>query len=172
MSLSNTERLILANQYRILELLDPQNVADHSQSRDAIERGYVAAYPNLLSEDENPEFPLEESSFVVKALSMFDAMQRSFKNLGSVPGVKPQDVAFDGFDGNNETTYMAYARFVVDQENRFDYLTFGGDRLNSLTPRVTAYRGMLRKWIEMDESYELSAEQIRALIEAQHQRNQ
>ena len=51
------------------------------------------------------------------------------------------DVKFHGFDGNEESSHMSIARFLVDKMNRFS--RFKGRELNSHYPTYDRYRGML-----------------------------
>lgn len=51
-------------------------------------------------------------------------------------------VKFMGFDGNNETSHMGIARFLVEKMGRWSQ--FKGRELNSHMPMVATYRRMLR----------------------------
>ena len=170
MRLTKTERLILANQYRILELLEPDNAESYEKIREGIEWGYEAAIDDVLS---NIFDGLEkkECSFVVHVMSMYDALQRSYRELEDKTGIEEREVEFPGFDGNNETSYYAYAKYVVEREERFTYLK-GADDLNSHMPMLQSYRQMLPVWEdEMDSPYEMSHDQMRRVLDGKRRRD-
>lgn len=167
-TLSKAQRLILANQYTIMMLLDKKNAKDYESSREAVTSGYAAAMENLFGWifDGLPE---AGCSLVIRSMSMYEALQRSYKELGkqkaTAAGINESQVSYPGFDGNNETTYMAYARYVRGYEGRFDYLDTEDD-CNSHRPMVARYRAMLPLWNdEMEGSYGLTADQMKRLLE-------
>lgn len=163
MKLTKAERLILANQYRILAHLDSQDAKSYERHVEALESGFESAIEALFSSIFDG-IDSRDCSLVVRAMALYDALQRSQKNLAEGAGVSTEDVRFPGFDGNNETEYMAYARYVVEREERFTYLEPVGGSFNSHMPFVERYRAMLREWKEMGESYDLSENQIKRLL--------
>ena len=56
-------------------------------------------------------------------------------------------VEFRGFDGNNETSYMAITRFLIDQMGLWSQ--FKGRELNSHMPMVATYGRMLTMFAPM-----------------------
>lgn len=91
----------------------------------------------------------ENVRFVVDVLDMWSFMEEAFEALSVKDKellkeeAKPygEHVEFIGFDGNNETSYMGIARFLIDKMNRFT--RFKGRDLNSHSPKVARYRKML-----------------------------
>ncbi len=165
MKLSKVERLILANQYRILARLDESNAGWCERMREALESGYEGAYSGLF----NAIFDglsAEQCSFVIRTMDMYNALQRSYTALADKSGIDERSGKFPGFDGNNETEHMGYAEYVVEQEDRFPGLQLGGDRFNSHTRSIPRYRAMLAVWRELGESYELSKDQMRHVLDA------
>lgn len=163
MALTKSERLILANQYRILTFVDPKNAKSYERAQEALESGYESAINTLF----DPIFDgLSESecSFVIRVMAMYDALQRSQSTLGANAGVTKEEVQFPGFDGNHETEYMAYARYVIQHEDRFTYLEPVGSDFNSHMPSLALYRAMLREWQAAGEKYDLSEGEIRHLL--------
>lgn len=51
MELSKYERLVLANQYKILSLLDSSNAADHDRICEALEQGFPLVYEELFKQE-------------------------------------------------------------------------------------------------------------------------
>ena len=166
--LTKAQRLILANQYTIMALIDKQNAKDHEKSREAVTSGYASAIGQLFDWifDGLPE---AECSLVIQSMAMYEALQRSYEALGeeavAAVGIRKGQVSYPGFDGNNETEYMAYARFVRGHEGRFGYLDTVDD-CNSHMPMIGRYRAMLPVWKDQfDQSYELTVDQMKRLLE-------
>ncbi|KHJ54538.1 hypothetical protein LA66_13995 [Aureimonas altamirensis] len=115
----------------------------------------------------------EQVRFVVDVLDMWRFIERSWRALPApeqqrvhqqVPhlGTGPE---FIGFDGNNETEYMSIARMFVIGMERFTEFT--GRSLNSHSPKVDRYRGMLRDFLPMRDNLhtgDLSADQLITLL--------
>lgn len=165
MTLTKTERLILANQYRILGHLDPENADYYGRSQKALERGYESAIDNLF-EPIVDGLSASQCSFVINVMAMYDALQRSQMSAGDASGVTANEVRFPGFDGNNETDYMSYARFVVDHEDRFTSLETTGHGFNSHMPSRGRYQAMLGEWQSLGKSYELGVPEMQRVLRA------
>lgn len=160
MKLSKTERLILANQYRILEILIPGESEGYSQHRMALEDGYALHYSDAFQNiwDELPE---SECELVLDVLSMHSALHFSYEALENKAGIKENSIKFDGFDGNNETHYMSYCRYFCDRLGRYAELAdHGHDGYNSHMPTLEMYGRMLDAWRAMGKPNELTREQI------------
>lgn len=73
---------------------------------------------------------------VVNILDMYHLLELSYADLGEdeKTGISEHDVQFGGFDGNNETSHMSTARFLIEDMGRFE--RFKGRSLNSHSPSV------------------------------------
>lgn len=166
-TLTKAERLILANQYTIMAMIDPERAKDYEKSREAVTSGYAAAIEDLFGWIFDG-LPASECSLVINSMSVYDALQRSYKadpKKAEAAGIKKGGVSFPGFDGNNETEYMAYARHVRNYEHRFTYLDTEDD-CNSHMPMIGRYRAMIDVWkSQLGGSYDLSADQMKKLLE-------
>lgn len=142
-----TERRILANQYRILALLDNEQSEDYSAKAEALERGYETHFDDEWFTKDEDVLPADQCQEVLSVLSMYDDLFVSFGKLTDKSGIEPQDVVFRGFDGNDETKHMAYAKFfceTFDGGRRFQTLRAApGFEFNSHTPSLSRYRAML-----------------------------
>lgn len=164
MKLSKLDRQILANQHAILEKLDEQNADHHAHMQKVYQRGYAINYSDDFQSIYD-EFGTEKSKFVVDVLDMYDSMQRGWKQNGSPEELKGR-LGFPGFDGNNETEYMSYARFVIEDEGRWSNLEI--DDFNSHMMTLPFYQKMLAAWSAKgtSERYDLSIEDINEILEA------
>ncbi|WP_349609051.1 YfbU family protein [Cupriavidus sp. DF5525] len=118
-----------------------------------------------------------EVRFVVNVLDMWSFVEIGYRNLDQDDrdrierevGPLGKHVAFRGFDGNNEASYMGIALFFVEKMGRFG--EFKGRDMNSHVPMVGAYRAMLRAFEPMRKTLigaNLGADQIIAILQARN----
>ncbi len=166
MELSHTERWILSNQFRILQLLDKDNAEYYAKAKEAVDSGYELEYGSLsqyLDSDVTTEAECRE---VIEILSMFDALRYSHDNLFDKAGIEEWRIKFAGFDGNNEVKQMAYARYYCNLDGgRFVHLERGDD-FNSHCSVLGRYRSMLSEWKRSGSPHQLSKEEIMQIAEA------
>ena len=147
MALSKLGRRLLANQYRIMELLDEEERDFCKQMEEALENGFSDYYEEKLSGWMSEEMSPEESAFVRDALDVHGVLQHCYEGLDDKGGIEESRLAFPGFDGNHEGRYLAYADFLRTKEERFDYVKLSGfDGLNSHAPFAARYKRMVREW--------------------------
>ena len=165
MKLTKVERLLLANQYRILSMLEKERADEYDALREALERGYEAVYEDRIFLDIFDGLPVEECRFGQEVMALYWTIQRSYEELPDKAGIDERHIVFRGFDGNYETEYLAYARYVVEKEQRFPYLKLGRARFNSHMPMVEHYRRQIALWESMDKKPELTAADITSILE-------
>ena len=166
MDLSKKERLILRNQLKILEELEPEEAEYYRKTRKAIEKGFSLHYePKVLLYEEMSE---EECREVINILNMYRALTFSYKNLDDKSEIEEVKIEFPGFDGNNETKQLAYAEYFMNDLDRFAELRDDSDYpdYNSHSRRLEQYRRMLNEWNAIGNKHELSKEEIIRLINA------
>ena len=158
LKLSLTERIILANQLRILEAVDPDEAKFYQHQRDALERGYELEYAELATAFSDDGLSDAECNEVYQILEMHRALHFGQRELPADAGISATDVKFRGFDGNNETKYMAYVRFIRT-EDKYDEM---GDAngFNSHMPMLGRYRRMLRVYSEIKEQQRRTSEDL------------
>ncbi len=139
--LSRAERQILANQYRILEYLEPDAEEDWQLLRQVLEEGYELEYYTYYD-------PLPESECVLVSsiLQMCWVLQRRLAELDDLPELLNRDIVENvGFDGNHETKHMLYAEFLVEKCGKFEGITTIGT-FNSHSPRLQFYKELLARY--------------------------
>jgi len=162
MKLTKIERWILSNQYRLLQVIYPDEADYFGQCREVLERGYELHYDWITEYiyDGNDVMSSEECKEVIDILDMFSALKRAYEALDDKSGIEEWTVKFSGFDGNNETKQMAYARcFCSLDGGRFTELDRGDD-FNSHSPVLDAYRRMLIEWRNSEDRYHLSEDDL------------
>jgi uncharacterized protein YfbU (UPF0304 family) len=140
--LTELERLMLMNQYRILASLDESNSYQHTQYADILQRGHVGLYGDMfdsLSEGSSEE----DLNEVDDILTMFNFIDNALEALA--PEQRQQldlkKLSFSGFDGNHDKHY-SIARFLIEKMDRFQ--EYAGQQLNSHTSSsLPKYRKML-----------------------------
>jgi len=154
MNLTKTERLILANQYRILEILVPVEADDYRQKHDIVRQGYAGHY-SQLDQWFYEEMSVERCSEIRQILDMFRALTNARTRGLEVSGDK---LAFVGFDGNDEGEEFGYVTFLVETLHRWDELKTSD--LNSHWPMLPRYRAMVSAWEASGEKFELTQQDI------------
>jgi uncharacterized protein len=161
-TLTDLERLNLVNQYQMLQAVhkdDDYLVKYYRRLQEIFERGYVHLYDEAF-DSLSEELSKEISDEVLSILDMHRAMLWS---LGQKPD--PADVErvkFLGFDANNESRHLAFARFYTQDGDKYEELKV----FNSHHPTLESYRKMLREWDRMDRNHQLSKVQIDSILEA------
>lgn len=159
MTFSTYERLLLSSQYRILNKIDPGQSWD--TFAEILENGFEGEYWQI----ENNIYPPLTSDgchFVLTILSVYDALQRPYLTTSEkLPG----DIVFPGFDGNNETEYLGYFQFLLNQ-GRFTSLKRMAPDGNSHAPFASLYRQMIVAWESVGSPHSLSGANANAVLDA------
>jgi uncharacterized protein YfbU (UPF0304 family) len=169
LKLTKLERISLINQYKIMEALYPDEATQLSVQREVLERGYEMLYAwgfDMISDGEGA-MSVDESKEVWDTMDMFDAIERSKpKNFDTSPYLRTK---FGGYDGNNESKFMAFARFTVERLERFEYLPMErAGSWNSHMPVRDTYNRMLEKWKNLPsiQRFSMSVEQLKSVLDA------
>lgn len=158
MQLSRTERWILSNQYRILELLDQENAESHRNAREALDDGFEMYYGWLCEHvlDGEEVVTEEESKYVIDVLDMFNAMQQAYDDLADRSGIDTVFLTFPGFSANYEGKFLRFARYFCRERNAYESLRKSGDGLDSHMPTDDFYPRMLKAWKQSANTHDLS----------------
>lgn len=172
MKLSQVERLMLSNQFKILERLYPEEKEFFEEDRKAIEEGYVIHYKEILDRFVSPDELSEEASReVLDILSMYRSITFSYEDLSieeKEEFSRKYDIKFEGFDANDpyEIKLLMYTRYFIVDKERFQELLN-----NKEYPDFNSHRQMLGKYRRMlilynnFESHKLNKDQITELLE-------
>lgn len=160
-SLSLKDRLVLQNLYLILEKLYP--AGGFAEKRKIVEEGYTYHYSDLFISLTNEEMSIEDSKFVIDVLEMYRGIIYSNRKLGT-NSIK--EAYFKGFDGNNESSLMCYAKFFVFDLNRYEEIQEISGDFNSHSPMRIQYEHMLKKWkaLELDKRYSMTKSELEDLL--------
>jgi uncharacterized protein YfbU (UPF0304 family) len=163
-ALTKVERLLLVNQFRLLQAAnkDDDHLSRHYRRLEEIfERGYVRLYSEAFSDLSDEVLP-EISEEVLSILDMHRAMLWS---LGEKPDPQYlEKVKFQGFDANNEGEHLGFAKFFQQHPDRPKYEELR--IVNSHHSTLPRYRKMLTEWQRMGREPRLTRTQIDSILEA------
>lgn len=169
MDLSKVERLMITNQFKILEKLYPEDKEYYEIHRKALEEGYKLHYNDAfesLSTDEMTELECRE---VIDILNMYRALTFSYEKLEVKDDLSKESIKFKGFDGNDpaEIKRLLYTRYFIMDLDRFQELKYDEKHpsFNSHWPALNKYRKMLASWEEINKKHVLTREEIIHIVE-------
>ena len=127
--LTDAERLVLINQYAILELLSralPEDArrgggVDHDPGayawrREALASGYDVLVDEAMDGVREPSLSRREQLDVLEILDMWSDLQRGFRSLEDRRGLTFEDVAFPGWDENGAKGELEFASLFCYRE--------------------------------------------------------
>ncbi len=160
-TLTLKERLLLANQYLILEKLYPDEAEHYAELRKVVERGYALEYIDLV-EQFSEELSKEDCLEVHDILDMHRALHDAYGRLEDKSGINADEIRFQGFDANEETRQYVYVGFLLHDQKRWS--ESNRDDLNKPWRALPRYRKMLTKWGRSADRYHLIREDIVRII--------
>lgn len=163
------KRLTLVNQYRMLAILDRDSSEHWSKAADMVREGWpVESLPDVdvMRSYMRDALTREDQQFVLDALNVFELVQDGIE-AGLKPGRDHAITEFPGFDGNNETKLMSYARHVVEDERRFEHVQRSAEDFNAHMPTVELYQRMISAWERRGRVQRVDRDLFDALIDAQ-----
>ena len=165
MELSDAERLIIANQYKILSLLnDNKNEKEsYSNLERWLQEGYEFLYKNHPCLSVEPIFSKDKSDFVCTILELYDRLQQRYETLKDKGKLTKNNVLFPGFDGNHEGEYMCFTK-ELRVSDRFNYVELKNPDCNSHLALVDKYHRMIEKSKEIGEIQ--NADDIQQILNA------
>lgn len=165
MELSKKERLMLYNQFDILEKLSQDKAEEeyYSRKKEIVSYGFVSEYDTLVEGFEETSKEICEE--VKSILSMFRSLETSFSKLSDKSGIDKDDVEFKGFDENNEFDHY----FFLDWYVKDRYTEYRDKDLNTHYNTLGHYRNMLKKYNAIKSKYHnkfhlLSKDEIMTII--------
>lgn len=166
--MDKTQKLILVNQYKILSDLarlhgDEDEEKSYYNNVELLQHGYSREYEGLFEEISDDELHKEDCDLVWDILELYSYMRSSYKQLEN-SSLSETDIEFNGFDGNDESKFLAYCNFIIFKLNRFCELTENKKDFNSHYRVCSKYKKMIERWTEMGKPYNMSEEQIKTIL--------
>lgn len=162
MELTQTERLILWNQYEIRKHLNPKSAEHCEAAQEVLQRAYQPLYRHVLDRMEEDLFSEQKATFVYDVLDMYDALQRFEQTSDSK--LEGPFTKFRGFDGHGDL--VGFARFNVEVLNRWKFLNI--DEFDAHMPIEPFYERMLAVWKRkgIPERFTLSQADVDEILSA------
>lgn len=165
LTLTLQERLLLANQLRILQCLEP-NKEDYKTHIEIIENGYEYLYDRLANALQDP--PERDVAPEVHAVfNMFRALSGSIRDLSDKAGIDLKRAHFLGYDGNDESSHYHYATFVIERMGLYSESKRADGNYNTHPEMLPRYRRMLERWHSLGDRYELTRDEILQVVGTQ-----
>lgn len=164
--ITKKDRVFLINQYRILAALYPDDANHYNELIEILQSGYMIFY-SKIDEWIFEDMKYDEGKLVIDILNVYRAIEDLKRNNPSETLSSNYNSYFKGFDGNNETEYMSFARFLINEQGKFTeqkQYFIKNDSMNSHIPMISKYKKMINKWKELDNKFQLSEEQALEII--------
>lgn len=160
-ALTDTERLILANQYEILSLLKSDDES-YARLAENLRDGHKWIYESKLDISDN--LSDHDTEHVLAILGIYRDLRDSYGELADKSGIEEHAVTFPGFDGNNESELLVFARALAANGNFHQTI---GEARNSHSPTRDVYSRMIGEWQRLGKpSYPYTKEQIVTILKA------
>lgn len=147
MKLTKKDRVLLINQYRILATLNKDEESHYKELITILENGYEIFY-SMIDQWVSEDVPSDKGVFVLDILDLYRSIEIIKKTTKDDRIIDHSFSIFPGFDGNNETEYMSFCRFLIEIQGKYQeqqpYL-LKNDNLNSHMPMVQKYQRMLKQ---------------------------
>lgn len=115
------KRLVLMNQYKLLEALDEDNADEWRRAFDNTQQHRPIdelPFVDVLRDYARNPFTSANRSELFDVLDLFDTLQRA-EDSGLTASGEITSTAFPGFDGNHETSFLAYYQDLVAEGRRW-----------------------------------------------------
>lgn len=172
-SLTDVERLILANQYEIMAMQvghGSLEASSYLELADWLKKGYRYLYADRLGEQVWPVLGEAKSDFVVDVLGMYSRLHASAAALNCSNSAEQEQLMrgakFPGFDGNNDADILTFADALM-QAGRYEELADKSGRCPRSVCTKEGYVRMLRELAKFEDvEYLLNQQQISMVLEA------
>jgi uncharacterized protein YfbU (UPF0304 family) len=162
LTLTDVERLILANQYQILDKLDSEQ--GYGLLSEQLREGHSFFYNSKLTNWFGDAMSDEDQKFVVNVLDMFSLLNDSYNALEDKTGIDNLKIKFRGFDANDphELNLSHFASGFVKEKKFTNIIPHGS--FNSHTRMVRQYTEFLEKFNKYRGKFPLTKEEIIEII--------
>lgn len=166
-TLTDFERIVLINQLELRKAVSKSR--DFDEAITILSNGYEIFYDQAVGGIYEPMRP-DDGKFVLDVLDMFRAIDNFItrhpedKEISEMRGTR-----FAGFDGNNETEYMAFTRFLIEKQRKFQEQVPNAaqtDTFNSHLQMIPRYRQQLAVWKAAKEKHDLARDEVIAIAKA------
>lgn len=145
--LSDIERLILSNQYKIMAMLSTEEyeIQENTRISQIFENGSPYLYNQYLTHIKDGLIS-EEQDFTLAVLELFDAIRLSLRTLteDEVNSLNQFQVKFQGFDKNHETKFYEAVKEIRKHGEFVEVIDSGAE--SAFSSKVELYTNMIVEW--------------------------
>lgn len=164
MEITSTQRLILANQYKLMALLDKENARKYQRLETIVRCGFGLELAELDKEFSDLSEP--QCRMVLEVLEMYNALQVSYNHLKDQTAISAHRLKFPGFCALTEKKYLNYLRFITQVEDKYSEFVSAPHSGDAQTPMVEKYAKMLKVLRSCPHEYHLSVAEIQNILNA------
>lgn len=164
MEMTVTQRLILANQYELMALLDSENAAKYHRLQMIVKGGFQKELKEL--DKDFSDLSEAECNAVRDTLELFNALEISYNNLADKSAISANRIKFVGYCAIKEKKYLQYLRFITQTEAKYSTLMDCPHGCDAQVPMWDKYARMLQTWRKCPHEYHLSAAEIQNILNA------
>jgi uncharacterized protein YfbU (UPF0304 family) len=143
-NLTKVERTLLLNQYRILELICPENAERYIKCQTILEHGYKVFYDEVV--DVWDEL---DCQYVLDVAEVFRLMMLSYERLTDKSEIEMEALKFKSFDRENEWQFGCFAAYLKKigrwTDPPSDYLNARNPLSHRYRPMVEAFKAIKAK---------------------------
>jgi uncharacterized protein YfbU (UPF0304 family) len=157
--LTDVERLMLANQFRILSKLEPQD-EHYAHAAEVLVRGYEGLYQRHVFGHLSEPVPERVLTEVEDIFQMFRGLTRAYeKGVKKPNGFHPE---FDGFDGNNDP-HHGVAHFLLHDIGHWEELKNRPTNSHSQA-NLPSYLNMVARWRKLGKPHPITQAQADEIV--------
>ena len=165
MEITLNERVMLANQYRMLEKLYPGEEKKYAKYVTILENGYTEQYSELV-DSFCKEFPIEDCAEVSEIFLMFRMLDNARELVPEDSDIDPRQLKFQGFDATEESEQFRYAQFLLNEAER--WIESKIEDVNSHHANLPVYRLMVRRWKQSAKPHHLTGADVVRIVTDMH----
>lgn len=166
-NLSTAERLILTNQFKLLNATGGLEEGQHDELIEMLEHGYALQINEWLTGIERHALNETECRFVIELMDLFDLLYNSWQQLSEAEQQQIAEwrVRFSGFDSEHEFKYLEYVRYLVDTEKCWTHFR-RDNNFDSQRPTLDRYKTLLRNFeaCQLQDAQKLSFAQLQDIL--------
>lgn len=163
-TLTDTERLILSNQYEIMSMIGKDK--HYALMAETLRAGHKWLYDGFF-DHVSENLSDDQTKHVITILGIYSELRDSYGVLTDKTDIDEVMLHFPGFDGNNECDLLSFADSLI-KHGRFT-TTLGGSAENSHTETTDIYSRMIKCWQELGRpKYPYSKDNIQKILAARH----
>lgn len=164
--IKDSERVIIINQYEILEKIDTENKDFYKKAIKILQNGYEKYYyramPSLNKANNNDVELVEDILFIYSMVEDYKV-----DNPQEAKIIDKLDYShFFGFDGNYESQYVELSLFLINELNMYgNKKEYFNKNITGYMKMANFYKEMIKRWKkDLDKKTSLNLNEIKYIL--------